>query len=179
MKRLTSLSVVARGALLLVAVAIAPGCSSDPKEGYSFKGAHSESIRTVAVPIFDNRTYSTGVEVELTEAIVKEIQRTTGWTISSAGAADATLSGVVQGADFRTLSTDRQTGLVQEVGVEVRVDFELRDNRTGRVMVSRQNFAAMDTFGPSIRVGERPEVGRTATVATLARDIVGELRESW
>jgi len=158
---------------------VAPGCSSDPRAGYSFKGTHSENIRTVSVPIFDNRTYATGLEIELTEAIVKEIQRTTAWSITSGGAADATLSGVVQASEFRKLSADRQSGLEGEVAVDVRVNFTLRDNRSGKVLVARENFAAVDTFAPSIRAGERPEVGRAGTVSTMARDIVAELRDSW
>lgn len=171
-----------RAPLMLVvgiaAIAPAGGCSSDPRQGYAFKGTHSDEIRTVSVPVFENHTYATGLEAELTEAVIKEIQRTTGWTVSQ-GSADATLKGSVRSSDLRRLGVDRVTGLESEVGVDMRVDFELRDNRSGRVLTARKGFGAMDSFAPSIRAGERQEIGRTATVATLARDIVAELRDAW
>lgn len=170
-------SIAALAALLALSGLAA--CSADPHQGYSFAGTYSENIRTVAVPIFDNRTYSTGVEIQLTEAIVKEIQRTTHWTVTTGPAADATLTGIVTSSELRRLSVDPQTGLDQEVGVELRCDYELRDNRSGKVLSARKGFTAMDTFVASRRVGERPEIGQTATISAMARDLVAELRDPW
>jgi hypothetical protein len=160
-------------------LAILAGCASDPTQGYSARPVHSESIRTVAVPIFENTTFATGLEAELTEAIVKEIQRTTRWSVVRSTGADATLEGAVTSSDFRRLSGDPVTGLDQEMGVDIRVDFDFKDNRTGRVLVGRRGFAATETFVASRRVGELPQVGRTGTVQALARDIVAELRDTW
>ena len=171
-----------RAALVTLAVVgsvLTPACSADPHDGYSFKSTHSDNIRTVAVPVFDNRTYATGLELELTEAIIKEIQHTTAWTVTTSTSADVTLKGTVQVSDFRKLSVDHQSGLDEEVGVDTRIDFELVDNRSGKVLTSRKGFGTMDTFAPSVRAGERPEIGRSATVGTLARDIVAELRDTW
>lgn len=164
------------GALLL---ALPGACASDPTRGYSFRSTHSETIRTVSVPVFENTSFATGLESELTEAIVKEIQRTTRWTITRSAVADATLTGAVVSSDLRRLSGNVATGLDQEMITEVRVDFEFKDNRTGRVLVSRRGFAASGTFVTSRTVGELPQVGRTGAVQTLARDIVAEFREAW
>ena len=171
-------TIAARAACTLAACALS-ACSSDPRTGYTFKGVHSENIRTVSVPVFDNRTYSTGLEVELTEAVIKEIQRTTRWSVTSSGAADVTLSGTVQSSELRRLSVEPVTGLAQEMGVDVRVDFELRDNRSGKVITARKNFGVTDTFVATRNTGERIEIGRSATVSTMARDIVAELSEDW
>ena len=46
---------------------------------------YDESIRTVAVPVFNNSTFEAGLDAQLTEAIIKEIQRTTKWTVVSTG----------------------------------------------------------------------------------------------
>ncbi len=41
----------------------------------------------------------------------------------------------------------------------VTVDFEWRDNRTGKVLVSQRNFSATDTFVASRPSAERLEQG--------------------
>jgi len=163
----------------ILSVSIVPGCSSDPKDGYSFKSAHDEGIRTVAVPIFENTTFSNGAETQITEAIIKEIQRSTRWTVVGSSTSDATLKGTLTSSQLRRLSSAPITGLTQEYGVEYRVDFEFRDNRSGKPLVVRKNFSALETFAPSRNVGERIEVGQAGTADRLARDIVAELRSAW
>lgn len=175
-------SLLAALAVRLVAissVSVLPGCSSDPKEGYSFRSAHDESIRTVAVPIFENTTFSSGAETQITEAIIKEIQRSTRWTVVSSSTSDATLNGTLTSSQLRRLASAPVTGLSQEYGVEYRVDFEFRDNRSGKSLVVRRNFSVMETFAPSRNVGERIEIGEAGTADRLAHDIVAELRSAW
>lgn len=157
----------------------ASGCASDPTKGYAFASAQDETIRTVAVPVFKNPTFSEGVEVDLTDAIIKEIQRATPWRVAPEGTANTTLVGTLADSRMRRLSIARGTGLAQELLVELTVDFEFKDVRTGKVLMSRKNFTASDTFVPTRPVGERLELGQHGAVQKLARDIVAELRSDW
>jgi hypothetical protein len=65
------------------------------------------------------------------------------------------------------------------MGQDLRIDFDLKDNRTGKVLTSRRSFGAMDTFVATRNNNERPESGRFNTVQLLARDVVAELRSTW
>jgi hypothetical protein len=157
-------------------------CSSDPTRGYSFSSTHSAAIHSVAVPVFDNRDFQHGLEIQLTDAIIKEIQKTTPWVViqgNNAGGADTTLSGVITSTALHNLSTSSTTGLVQEMAVEITVDFDWRDARTGRYLVSRRDFKAMEAFVPAPGSRERLEIGQHAAIQELARGIVGELRSTW
>ncbi len=165
--------------LILATVVAASGCATDPKEGYSFQSTFGAEIKSVTVPIFDNYTYTPELPVEITDALIKELQRLTPWAVTDAEHADATLSGVVRSIELKKLSADRDSGMVQEMAVTVVVDFDLRDNRSGKVLVSRRRFAGVDTFVPTRSTGERLEVGQRAAVGRMARDIVGELRSGW
>lgn len=158
---------------------IGGGCAASPTEGYAFVSSHDDTIRTVAVPIFQNPTYSHGLEVQLTDAIIKEIQRSTPWRVAPEGTANATLTGTLTGSELRRLSQARGTGLGQEMSVRLTVDFEFKDVRTGKVLVSKKEFTASDTFIPANPAGERLEVGQHAAVQRLAKDIVNELRSNW
>lgn len=166
-------------ALALFPLAGLTACASDPTQGYALTPSHDETVRTVAVPIFQNPTFARGVEIELTDAIIKEIQAHTPWRVAPEGTANTVLTGTLTDQRLRRLSTERNTGLVQEMDVELTVDFEWKDSRTGKVLIARKSFTASDTFVPTKGIGERLESGQEAAVQRLARDIVAELRSSW
>lgn len=170
-------------AFALWALALAPlaltGCASDPRSGYSTQSTFSRQFETISVPVFRNSTFSRGVETELTEALVAEIRQTTPYTVVQSGSPQTTLRGTITSAELRKLSTSRTTGMVEELAVVLTVDFEWKDNRSGKVLVARRNFVAAENFAPSTGLGERIETGQHATVQELARGIVAELRSGW
>lgn len=168
-----------RWLIILVCAATLPACSSDPTKGYSFESAHDSSIKTVAVPIFTNDTFHHGVELTLTEDIIKQIQRQTPWRITSAANADAVLTGSIKGVNLRALSTRTGSGFVQEMAVQVTVDFEFVDNRSGKTLTSRTGYSALGSFVPAQPTGERIDVGYAGAAQTLARDLVGDLQNVW
>lgn len=155
------------------------GCASDPTEGYAFSSSHDSGITSVYVPTFNNPTFSHGLEVELTDAIIKEIKASTPWRVVSQGDAEATLTGTIVDAKLQPLSYARTSGLVQEMAVTLTIEFDFKDSRTGKVLTSRRNFTSSESFVPARGVGERLEVGQHAGVQELARAVVGELRSSW
>jgi hypothetical protein len=166
------------GLAALAALALG-SCASDPSEGYSFSSSHATNIATVHVPMFKNPTFHRGLEVELTDAIIKEIQRTTPWKVASDSVAETSLGGTITDVSMRRLSSNRDSGLAQELAVSITVDFDWIDVRTGKTLASRRSFSASETFVPTKPVGERLEVGEHAAVQQLARDIVAELRSGW
>jgi len=175
-----------RRSLLAASLTLSPtliptliGCSSDPHKGYSLTSTFRSDVKTVALPIFGNTTFSHDLELTLTDALAKEIHRSTPWRVTAADRADTTLSGTITRADLKKLSRQSDTGLVLEQAVEVTVSFEWKRNRTGEVLVSRRNFRASDQFTPSRGSQERLDLGERAALERLARDIVSELRSSW
>jgi hypothetical protein len=153
------------------------GCASNPEDGYAWETSFRDDIKTVSVPMWENTTFDHGFEAVLTDALVKEIHRTTPWRVAKSG--ETTLSGTVTSSELRKLSTNRDSGLVQEVGYEVGVRFDWTMNRDGEVLVARRNFRAAEGFVPSPGAGERSEIGRQAVADELAKQIVSELRSSW
>lgn len=160
------------------ALLVLSGCSSDPTQGYSFANTYDTEARTIQVPIFQNKTYYKGVESELSEAIIKEVQNKTPWIIDPSPAADTTLNGTITSVQLRQTATD-PSGYVQELGYIITVDFEWVDNTTGKTIVGRRNFSGADTFVPSLGVSEKIEYGQTSASQRMAKDIVSELRTKW
>ncbi|MBY0112064.1 MAG: hypothetical protein K2Y21_04525 [Phycisphaerales bacterium] len=171
--RSLGIAAVGLGALLALT-----SCASDPRQGYSFKTTFDTETRTVQVPIFRNNTYFHGVEAQLTEAIIKEIQSKTPWIIDPSPAADTTLSGTITNVELKRTATD-PSGFVQEYGYVITVNFDWVDNATGKTLASRRSFSAADTFVPVRGVSEKIEYGQASAAQRLAKDVVSEMRTQW
>jgi len=155
------------------------GCAADSRDGYAFDSTYPVGIQTVRLPIFENQTFAHGVEAQLTEAIAKELLRSTPYAVTNGTQADTVLTGVITEVEMRPLSRDSDTGYVQEIAVKITVDFDWRDTRSGKLLVSRRAFSGVDTFVPTVRSRETVESGQTATAARLAGDLVRTLRTGW
>ena len=165
--------------LAALLAALVAGCASDPTTGYVADSPFPADVRTIAVPILENGTLVRDIEFELTDALIKEIQARTPYAIADTGQADTVLVGQVRHVELDQLSKSRQTGLGEEVILAVTIDFQWRDQRTGRSLVERASFTGHSLFVPSTPTGERIELGRMAVVQQLARDIVDEMRTAW
>jgi hypothetical protein len=175
---------VTRAPVPVLAVVLAVAwCVAVAGCGYTWGTTYSQSVRTVAVPVFDNATFVLGIEGDLTDAVGKELQASTPWRITNEANADTTLVGTIRRAETTPLSQVRGAGIVQESAVTLVVDFEWRDNRTGEVILQRRNFQALSTFVPARgedgQPGERIELGIRGATDELAARIVDELRNSW
>jgi hypothetical protein len=164
------------GGLALMAMS---GCASDPTQGYAFDSPYDQNVRTIAVDVFDNDTYERGVEFELTDALIKEIEARTPYKVTSASRADTILTGRIRRIERTQLSKSQLTGLSEEVTVSVTIDVHWRDLRTGQPLLALESFTGHGLFVPSRPTGEPIELGEFAAVQALARDVVGEMRADW
>lgn len=154
-------------------------CASDPREGYSWGSSFDTSIHSVAAPMWTNETFHHGLEARLTEAVVKEIQRSTPWRVAPTGEADTTLTGVLRRVELRKLSTARTSGLAEETSIELTIDYTWKNTRTGKTLAARRGMRVVESFIPALGVGERIEVGETAAVDSAARGVVASMRSGW
>jgi len=146
--------------------------------GYTTTELYDAQYTTVAVPNFGNRTFHQGIEFELREAVIKEIeQRTPYKVVGSPGAADTMLEGVILNIDTPLVSRTPDGGVPQEVEVTVTINFTWRDLRTGETLRGYQGFTATGQFVPDRRVGEFYQTAQHRAIQRLAEDIVSAMRE--
>ncbi len=173
-------------ALALVAAVALPmsGCargdaSEQEASGYTARSLYPEQYHSVAVPIFENRTFVTGLERDITDALIKEIQARTPYRVLNSESAQTQLSGVITAVEKTRLNRARGSGLVREMLLSVTVDFQWRDLRTGKVIVDRREFSVGDEYMPSRPFGERPDVAEYGLASNLASEIVAAMRDQW
>lgn len=157
----------------------AGGCSADPREGWSSASAWPTSYRTVAVPVFGNRTFARELDTQLTEALVKQIEATTPYKVVGQGTADTMLRGTITDVQLREISKSVITGLGEEVALRVTLDYEWLDMRTGEPLVARDGYVGTAIFIPSRPTQEPLELAGFEVVQQLAREIVDSLQGDW
>lgn len=155
------------------------GCSSDPTRGYSATSIYPRNISTIAIPIFSSESYTRNIEFQLTDALIKEVEARTPYKVVPAGRADTILLGQIKVVDLDQLSKSRTTGLSEEVIVSVTIDFQWKDQRSGKPLLERKGFTSNALFVPSRPSAEPIELGQFSVVQQLARDIVSQLQAEW
>ncbi len=161
---------------LLVLGGLLGGC------GYGHRELFPQDVRTVAVPIAENRNPQLyrDVEFELTEAVIKEIELRTPYKVVRGEVADTRLGLTVVNVEQSLMSRRRPGGVPQELEVTVAVDFEWKNLRSPQQVIrDGKGFAAVGRYIPSRPIAEPFEIARREAVQSLARDIVDEMRAEW
>ena len=128
---------------LVGCAALLPSCAWDGHFdvlGYTTKPNYDTCYKTVRVPIFKTRvnlmaTPIPGLEQDLTEAIVREIQLKTPYKVSQDNA-DTELTGTIIGYT-KTLLNYTQLNTVREAETTLVVELVWRDLRTGKILTKR------------------------------------------
>lgn len=114
--------------------------------GYRFVGSGSfpAGIKSVCIPILENRTSETGVENILTNDLIYELTRDKKVSLTSRDQADALLSGVIKSMSIGTIS---RTGTHSSLERRVRVTVDLKlTSPDGRVIWSARGVSANEAY---------------------------------
>jgi len=156
--------------LMLTAAMLFSSC------GYQTAPLYNKAYRTVAVPIFVNKTFRREWEFRLTEAVEKNILARTPYNIVKQDRADTVLTGEIVDIQENVLTRRLGTDIPRETQVTIFVNFTWKD-RTGRVLLERKAFNRSTTEIPQI--GERIEDAEQLAVERLAQAIVDQMQSEW
>lgn len=159
---------------ILALVSFLPGC------GYSIghSAVFDSNIRTVHVPIFQNKDFRRGLEFQLTEALIKAIELHTPYkTTSNKARADTVLTGEIIEIRQGTLGLDFRTNLPREMQMTVVAAFRWKDLRTGKILAEMPLITqSVDYIQP---VGERFYQASEEGMNDLAERIVEKMEKPW
>lgn len=111
-----------RRLVFTAALLLTAGC------GYSLRGNLPSHIRTVAIPVFDNKTQEPAVEGFLTRAVVEAFVTSGRLRVVRPEEADSILEGEIVGYRVDSLSFDPRAN-VREYRLTVTLNLQLRDTR--------------------------------------------------
>jgi hypothetical protein len=127
--------------LLAVASFVLPSCQEDGNFcvlGYTTKPNYDPNIHTIHVPIFENNvqgdSITRGMEFQLTEAVVREINLKTSFrVVSPREPADTELKGTIVNYT-KTIINRNQLNEIREAENALAVELVWRDLRTGEIL---------------------------------------------
>jgi outer membrane lipopolysaccharide assembly protein LptE/RlpB len=180
-----------RGFFVLLAALALPGVSGC---GYHTLGSAAhlpDTVHTLAVPVFKNKTQSYHTEIAMTQAVVREFSDRTRLTITpeAGDGADATVDGTiisesVQPLTYRTETTTvtgQTTSVTSSFLVTINVNVLVTD-RDHRVLYQHNNYVFHEQFETTADVTSFIEED-TPAVQRLSRDfaqaLVSDILESF
>ena len=95
-----------------------------------------------------------GVEVQLSESLVKRIEEFTPYKVEPKERAETILEGEIVSIAPSTLSLNPFTATPQEEEYTIIVNFTWKDLRTGKVLVQKINFEQATTYFPYLGEGQ-------------------------
>ena len=153
--------------LLLVALVTA-GC------GYSTRGSLPDHIKTVAMPIFKNRTLEPGVESAITSGVVNAFSSGGRVKVVPIDQADAILQGEVVAYSLDGLAFDRNAN-VQAYRLRLVLNVEFRDVRRSEMLWRQEGLSETSDFQVQGQVSDTIARGRGAVsqaAAEIGRKVV-------
>ncbi len=155
-----------------------PGC------GYTVGSDFRQDIKTVAVPIFENKTNRRGIEFQLTEAVQKEIMKRSKYRLAKGLEADTRLTGEIIGFRKDVLGETAQDD-PRELQVSLIVKVRWEDLRTGTLLAEQEMPLNPDQISMTAQAEFAPEIGQSLATAlddamnTMARKIVNLMETPW
>ncbi len=127
-----------RSWLLLLALLLG-GC------GYSLRGTLPAHIKSVAVPIFVNRTHEPAVEHAITRAVIDAFVTSGRLRVVRAEDADSVLEGEIVGYRIEALAFDPRAN-VREYRLWVTLNLKFRDVRKDRMLWRQEGLQERADF---------------------------------
>jgi hypothetical protein len=153
--------------LVLAAILLA-GC------GYSTRGSLPDHIKTVAVPIFKNRTLEPGVESAITSGVVNAFSSGGRVKVVPLDEADAVLQGEVVGYSLDGLSFDTNAN-VRAYRLRLVLNVEFRDVRRSAMLWRQEGLSETSDFQVAGQVSDTIARGQGAVqqaAAEIGRKVV-------
>ena len=147
------------------------------KGSYQWHSLYRQDIRTIAVPIFTNKSFTRGMEFTLTKAITNYLEASTPYKVVDRKEADTILEGEIVNIAGTMISASPNSALPQEEMITIRVNFVWKDLRSGRILRDKKGFEQTVMYYPT--VGEASYVGKQQGVEKLAMGIVQSLQADW
>lgn len=136
---------------------------------YSFSGSANPHIKTIAIPLFEDRTAEFGIKEMLTNSMVEAFTRDNTLKIADRRTADSILLGVLERVDDRPGAYNRQEQ-VQEIQVFLTVSIQYKDLKKRKV-VWEDRISQFGTYIP----GSSEKGTREAAIQEAIDKIVDEV----
>lgn len=136
--------------------------------GYTMGFSGKRGIHTVAIEVVRNETFRQRIEAPLTRELYRDLNIYTDYRRAPRATADAVLTVTLTDIRNQTL-VQGQTTPIEEGSIAVVANVQLRDRRSGEVVVTHQ---IRDIAEYRVPLGEDQETASAELVSDLAKKIM-------
>ena len=157
----------------ILAFAIQGGC------GYSVRAPFSKDVKTVYVPMFRSITFRRDVGIQLTELVIKEIERRSGFKVVGVQeGADTILDGTVNFAD-KNLIVENPFNLPRQLTASVNASVSWTHNPPTQEDLDRGPTVIAEILNFVPEIGETSATAFYKTNQAIAKQIVDMMEQPW
>lgn len=140
-------------------------------------------IKTIAIPIFTNKSQTFRIEQKLAAAVTHEfIERTKYQVTPDPQGADAVLRGTVKDVRSGVVAYDRSTGRATSLQIQVTSEVKLEDSHSKKVVYSNSHFVFRQEYqvsGINSQLFEEDQAALDRLSRDFARTLVTEILENF
>jgi hypothetical protein len=163
-----------RGILRLLAAALTSGGC-----GYSIRAPYDTSIQTVHVPMFRSISFRRDLQLQLTELVIKEIEKRTPYkVVGTPKDADTILEGTIAFADKNTVVENPQN-MPRQLTTTIQATVNWVHNPPLDYETKRPPTTIAETVNFAPEIGESTLTSFYRTCQNLATQIVDMMESPW
>ncbi|HNW58446.1 MAG TPA: LptE family protein [bacterium] len=162
---------IKKGLILLPLLGLAAGCGI-----YSVKGSMAPHLKTVAIPLFDNRTAEFRVAEDLTDAIIGAFTSDNSLKIAERNAADVLIEGSIIQIDDRAGAFDSGEN-VQDMKLYLSVQIKCTD-QVKREVLWQERLTHFGSYDPSGGPEARTEA-LTEAMQKVSEEVLNKTVANW
>ena len=147
--------------------------------GYSVRAPFDRSVKTVYVPVFRSVSFRRDVQLQLTELVIKEIERRTGYkVVGTSEGADTILDGTINFAD-KNIIVENPFNYPRQLTATITVSVSWNHNPPTSEDLDRGPTQISETVNFVPEIGETSETAFYRANQLVARQIVDMMETAW
>ena len=147
--------------------------------GYSVRAPYSHEIKTVYVPLFRSISFRREVQLQLSELVIKEIERRTPYkVVGSPEGADTVLDGTINFAD-KNIVVESPFNYPRQLTATINVNVSWNHNPPTPEDLDRGSTLVSEVVNFVPEIGETSETAFYRANQLVARQIVDMMEAPW
>jgi hypothetical protein len=143
---------------------------------YSFSGSLAPHLKTIAIPLFDNRTVEYGIAEELTDTVINEFTQDNSLKIAERNDADVLIEGSIVRVEDRAGAFNAEEQ-VQDIKIYVTAKIKATD-QVKKTVLWEERLTQWGTFDPAGGPDARSDAIHEA-LDKISKEILNKTVSGW
>lgn len=141
---------------------------------YSFSNQLPNHLKTVAVPLLEDKTFEFGLKERFTNSIIDQFMQSNVLKVTDLQHADSVFKGVIKSYKKQASSYDSDEK-VKAYEIVIKIEIEFKDLKKDKIIYKNSNYTARAQYN----IGGSEEEAKNVLVSDTAKKLVQEALTTW